>query len=455
MEILQTVLILIVTLGILVSIHEYGHFWVARRCGIKVLRFSVGFGKPLLSWTDKHGTEFVVAGIPLGGYVKMLDEREAPVPADQQQYAFNRKPVSQRIATVAAGPIANFLLAIAIYWVIFLNGVSGITPIIDTVTPGSIADMAGLEAGQEIVAVDGEETPTREAVHLRLLNRLGESGEIQFSVKYPGSELIYQSSAELDEWLAGEETTNLVGGVGISLFQPPLAPVVDKVVEQTPADKAGLAAGDIIVATDGIEFDDWFKWSSYVRDHAEITLSLTYLRDDLRYQTEITPALVTNEEGESYGQVGVQLRPDPEWPNWPESMQRSFSYSVTAAAGAAVKRTWQMSVFTLDAIKKMLEGLISPKNLSGPITIAKVASASAQSGLEHYLGFLALLSVSLGVLNLLPIPVLDGGHILYGLIELISGREVPERVQVVGYQLGLFIILGVMMFAIYNDISRL
>jgi regulator of sigma E protease len=455
MELLQTILILIVTLGILVSIHEYGHFWVARRCGIKVLRFSVGFGKPLLRWTDKHGTEFVVAGIPLGGYVKMLDEREGPVPTDQQQFAFNRKPVTQRIATVAAGPLANFLLAILIYWLIFLSGVSGVVPIIDSVTPGSIAEIAGLEPGQEIVAVDGEATPTREAVHLRLLNRLGESGEIIFSAKYPGSELVYESSAELDRWLAGEETTNLVGGLGISLYQPPITPVVDVVVEDTPADAAGLEPGDTIVATGGIEFNDWFKWSSYVRDHAETPLSLYYLRDGIRYQTEITPALVTNEEGESYGQIGVQLRFDPEWPNWPESMQRSFSYSMGGAAIAAVNKTWEMSYFTLDAIGKMLEGLISPKNLSGPITIAKVASASAQSGLEHYLGFLALLSVSLGVLNLLPIPVLDGGHILYYLIELLSGREVPERVQVWGYKFGLVIILGLMTFAIYNDISRL
>jgi regulator of sigma E protease len=218
---------------------------------------------------------------------------------------------------------------------------------------------------------------------------------------------------------------------------------------------AGLQPGDVIVATGGLAFDDWFKWSSYVRDHPEQALSVDYLRDGQRYQTEITPALVTHEDGQSYGQIGVQLRADPDWPVWPDGMQRSFSYSITEAAGAAVAKTWQMSVFTLDAIKKMFEGLISPKNLSGPITIAKVASASAQSGFEHYLGFLALLSVSLGVLNLLPIPVLDGGHILYYLIELLTGREVPERVQVVGYQLGLFIILGVMMFAIYNDISRL
>ena len=451
MEFLQTVLVTVATLVVLVTIHEYGHFWMARRCGIKVLRFSVGFGKPLYRWHDKTGTEFVIAAIPLGGYVKMLDEREGNVPEDQLAFTFNRKPVGYRLATVAAGPIANFLLAIAVYWCLFINGVNGVVPIVASVEQGSIAQMAGLEMGQEIIAVDGELTPTWQALHLQLLERIGESGPIDFSVKYPDSDVVYQSRAQLDRWLAGAEADNLMASIGLELFRPELLAVVDQVLPDSPAQAAGLQSGDRIIRADGKTIAGWTQWVDYVRSRPEQLITLVIERDKQQISLDITPAKKTDENGQVYGQVGVGVM----WPEWPEDMKRSFSYGVIDAMSEAVKRTWSMSVFTLESIKKMLLGLISPKNLSGPITIAKVASASAKSGLEAYLGFLALLSVSLGVLNLLPIPVLDGGHILYGLVELLTGREVSERIQVVGYQLGAFIIAGVMILALYNDLARL
>ncbi|MBL4827595.1 MAG: RIP metalloprotease RseP [Spongiibacteraceae bacterium] len=451
MEFLQTVLVTVATLVVLVTIHEYGHFWMARRCGIKVLRFSVGFGKPLYRWHDKTGTEFVIAAIPLGGYVKMLDEREGNVPEDQLAFTFNRKPVGYRLATVAAGPIANFLLAIAVYWCLFINGVNGVVPIVASVEQGSIAQMAGLEMGQEIIAVDGELSPTWQALHLQLLERIGESGPIDFSVKYPDSDVVYQSRAQLDRWLAGAEADNLMASIGLELFRPELLAVVDQVLPDSPAQAAGLQSGDRIIRADGKTIAGWTQWVDYVRSRPEQLITLVIERDKQQISLDITPAKKTDENGQVYGQVGVGVM----WPEWPEDMKRSFSYGVIDAMSEAVKRTWSMSVFTLESIKKMLLGLISPKNLSGPITIAKVASASAKSGLEAYLGFLALLSVSLGVLNLLPIPVLDGGHILYGLVELLTGREVSERIQVVGYQLGAFIIAGVMILALYNDLARL
>lgn len=451
MELLQTILITAVTLAILVTIHEFGHFWVARRCGVKVLKFSIGFGQALYRWHDRHGTEFVIAAIPLGGYVKMLDEREGEVAPEELQYAFNRKPVQQRLATVAAGPIANFILAIVVYWAVFVGGVTGVVPVIDKVEPGSIADMASLEVGQEIVAIDGEETPTWEALHLRLLERIGESGPIHFSVKYPESNVIYESSAQLEDWLAGSEATDLIGGLGLGLYRPPVLAVADQIVEDSPAERAGLQTGDKILSADDQPVADWMEWVEYVRERPGELIAIRYERDGQTYSTELTPATQYDDENKAYGQVGMGVQ----WPEWPEDLKRSFSYNPIEALGQALDRTWSMSMFTLESIKKMIVGLISPKNLSGPITIAKVATASANSGLEAYLGFLALLSVSLGVLNLLPIPVLDGGHIMYGLVELITGKEVSLRIQMLGYQLGLFIIVGVMLLALYNDISRL
>jgi regulator of sigma E protease len=343
------------------------------------------------------------------------------------------------------------ILAIAVYWFLFVGGVTGVVPIIDTVEPGSIAEMASLESGQEIIAVDGELTPTWEALHFRLLQRIGESGPIGFSVKYPNSDFVYQSQGELNNWLAGSEARDLIGGLGLGLYRPAILATIGQVVEASPAQKAGLMVDDTIVSANGSEITDWVAWVDYVRSRPGQILDVTYLRGDSEYSTLLTPAKLYDQDGVAYGQVGLGVKV----PEWPPSMLRDFSYGVFGSLVKSVEKTGSMALFTLDSIKKMLMGLISPKNLSGPITIAKVASATADSGLESYLGFIALFSISLGVLNLLPIPVLDGGHILYGVIELLTKREVPMKIQVLGYQLGLFIIVGVMILALYNDISRL
>jgi regulator of sigma E protease len=451
MDILYTVAITVATLAVLVTVHEYGHFWVARRCGVKVLRFSIGFGTSLYSWRDRQDTEYSIGAIPLGGYVKMLDEREGEVPEAELNRAFNRKPVLQRIAVVSAGPLANFLLAIAVYWSLFMAGETGYAPVIGEVEAGSLAEVAGLEAGQEIVAVDGQETPTWQALSFKLLDRIGDTGTITFAVKYPGSDVVYESQAVVERWLSGQDEPDLYGGLGISMYTPEVPPVISQVVAHSPAEQAGLLAGDRIVSADGVSLRSWMDWVDYVRARPEQVIDLELMRGDELIRTRIVPERLVDENGEAFGRVGLGVA----LPEMPEELLRRFERGPLEALGASLNRTAELTVFTLNSIKKMVMGLISPKNLSGPITIAKVATASAKSGLEAYIGFLALLSVSLGVLNLLPIPVLDGGHLLFYFAELLAGRPVPEKIQMLGYQVGLFLVLGIMFLALYNDFSRL
>jgi regulator of sigma E protease len=451
MELLYTIVLTLGTIAVLVAIHEFGHFWVARRCGVQVLRFSIGFGKSLVSWRDRQGTEYSIAAIPLGGFVKMLDEREGEVPASQLHRAFNRKPPLQRIAVVSAGPLANFLLAIVAYWFLFMAGESGYVPIIGSVEPDSIAAVAGLEAGQEIVAVDGGETPTWQALSFRLLDRIGDTGTIKFAVQYPGSGVRYESEAHIDQWLSDQEQPDLFDGLGLSLYMPEVPPVVGEVEADGPAAAIGILPGDKVLRADGVGMALWTDWVDYVRARPDQAIELEYQRGEAVLHATLVPERITEENGNVIGRVGIAVAV----PEMPPEMVRQFARGPLEALGASLVRTGELSVFTLKSIQKMVLGLISPKNLSGPITIAKVATASAKSGLESYISFLALLSISLGVLNLLPIPVLDGGHLLFYSIELLAGRPVPEKIQSVGYQLGLFIVLGIMVLALYNDFTRL
>jgi regulator of sigma E protease len=453
MDLLQTIVVTLLTLGVLVAVHEFGHFWVARRCGVKVLRFSIGFGKPLWSRTGRNGTEYVIAAVPLGGYVRMLDEREGPVEEHELPQSFNRQPVLSRIAIVAAGPLANFALAIIAFYVLYMIGVRGVAPIIGAVEHGSIAEAAGLEPGQEIVAVDGERTPTRQAVAMQLLQRLGESGEIRFAVRYPDAdpELVYESSARVEDWLKGEDEPDLLAGLGLEYRMPVVEARIADVMPQSPAERAGLRSGDLIVSVSGEPVANWEQWVAAVRASQGATLTTEILRGAERLVLQLTPAMTRQSDGSEIAQVGVSATV----PEWPSEYLRIERHGPLAAWSPALGQTWSLTVFTVESVKKMFEGLISPKNLSGPITIAKVAAASARSGLESYIGFLALLSISLGVLNLFPIPVLDGGHLMYYFIEMVKGSPVSERAQMLGYQIGVVILIGVMLLALYNDINRL
>ena len=450
MSALYMVVGLIVALGVLVTFHEFGHFWVARRCGVKVLRFSVGFGTPLVRWHDRHGTEFVVAAIPLGGYVKMLDEREGDVPAEQLDRAFNRKTVFQRIAIVAAGPIANFLLAILFFWVLAMLGSQQIKPIIGSVVADSPAAQAGLMAGQEVVAVDGEAVDGWSGVNLQLVRRLGETGELSVSVLEQGSSVPAVHQVRISAWLKNEDNPDPIGGLGLQPWRPAVAPVIAELDDKGPAKAAGLQIGDRIVTLEGQAVEDWQQVVERVRARPESKVTLGVERGGQHEDLVLTLAA----KGEGKARTGY-LGAGVAGGQWPPEMLREVSYGPVAAVGQALSRTWSMSLLTLDSLKKMVLGQLSVKNLSGPITIAKVAGASAQSGVGDFLHFLAYLSISLGVLNLLPIPVLDGGHLLFYMVEWVRGRPLSERVQAWGMQIGISLVVGVMLLALVNDLSRL
>ncbi|MGA9702873.1 sigma E protease regulator RseP [Pseudomonas sp.] len=440
----------LVALGVLVTFHEFGHFWVARRCGVKVLRFSVGFGMPLLRWHDRRGTEFVIAAIPLGGYVKMLDEREGEVPADQLDQSFNRKTVRQRIAIVAAGPIANFLLAMVFFWVLAMLGSQQVRPVIGAVEADSMAAKAGLVAGQEIVSIDGEPTTGWGAVNLQLVRRLGESGTVNVVVRDQDSTTETPRELALDHWLKGADEPDPIKSLGIRPWRPALPPVLAELDPKGPAQAAGLKAGDRLLALDGQSLGDWQQVVDLVRVRPDTKIVLKVERDGAQIEVPVTLS-VRGEAKAAGGYLGAGVK----GVDWPPSMVREVSYGPLAAIGEGAKRTWTMSVLTLESLKKMLFGELSVKNLSGPITIAKVAGASAQSGVADFLNFLAYLSISLGVLNLLPIPVLDGGHLLFYLVEWVRGRPLSDRVQGWGIQIGISLVVGVMLLALVNDLGRL
>lgn len=460
LDILISVFALLVTLGILVTIHEFGHFWVARRCGVKVLKFSIGFGKAAKSWIGKDGVEYVIAPIPLGGYVKMLGQEDttasdsSSVPASQRHLSFASKPLWQRTAIVAAGPIANFLLAIFVFWLINITyGISGIAPVVSNVVEDSIAEQAGLRAGDEILAVDGQETIIWQQVMLQMLARLGETGSISITVDPADSSSLREISLPINAWMGSETAPNPVTDLGIIQFEIPA--VIAGLVPDGAAEAAGLLPGDEILSVNDRLIRGWTHWVEVIRASPELMLEVVVKRGDTEVGLLLQPATTRLEDGTEIGRIGAYVQETTLAELLPPEMQRQINYNVFSAIQPALQETWDKSVFVLDSVKKMVIGLISVKNINGPITIAQVAGETATYGLDVYLGFLALLSISLGVLNLLPIPILDGGHLLYYAIEAVIRRPVPERIQAFGLQLGLLLISGIMVLAIYNDVNRL
>jgi len=453
MTILIKIAAFVVALGVLIVIHEYGHYLVARLCGVKVLRFSIGFGKAL--WMRRRGadqTEWVIAAIPLGGYVKMLDEREGPVAAGELHRAFNRKSVWQRIAIVFAGPLANFLLAIVIYWGLFVYGVQEAKPILAEPESATIAADSGLTSGETIVKIDGEPVASWQEVRWRLLQLAVERQPVQLETVDARQRL---NSRTLDltrfdlQGLDGDPLLRI--GLQLWLYRPDVPPVIDTVEPSNVAANAGLRKDDRVLAIDGRRIERWDELVRAVRASPGKPLRLRIARSSGETELTVTPASV-QQDGIAFGRIGAGPYVAPELK---KDLVTLVRYGLGTALRMALARTWETSVFSLKMLGKMIVGEISWKNLSGPVTIADYAGQSAQLGLGAYIVFLAMISISLGVLNLLPIPLLDGGHLLYYAVEILKGRPLSERTMELGQRLGLTVLLFLMAFAFYNDINRL
>lgn len=454
-SILLKILGFVIATGILVTIHEFGHFWVARKLGVKVLRFSVGFGKPLYTWrktegSNGAGTEYVIAAIPLGGYVKMLDEREGEVAPEEVDQAFNRQPLIARSAIVAAGPIFNLLFAVIAFWGVLVLGETGLRPLVGEVSAGSVAAQAGFSAGDEITGVNEESTATWNQVLYQMATSSVTGKTINFHVSNEmGDSGVYSIAADALGDFA--ELDDPLGELGISPDLPVLPPLLGKVLPDMPADMAGLEPGDLVISADGEAIEDWIEWVHYVRARPGKVIHLQVARGEERLSLDLIPRAMES-NGETIGQIGAANQPNPEL--W-EKYRVKSSLGPIDAIPASVIKTWDFSVLTLKVIWRILTGEASLKNLGGPLTVADVAGQAVSAGLVQFLKLLAIISVSLGILNLLPVPVLDGGHLLYFLVEAIQGKPLSERAMAFGQQIGLALLLALMVLVLYQDILRI
>lgn len=452
MSITYTILSFVIALGILITFHEFGHYLIARWNNVKVLRFCVGFGQPIFRkrW-GKDQTEWVIAAIPLGGYVKMLDENEGKVAPEDLPRAFNRQPVTRRFAIVAAGPIANFLLAVVLYWLLFILGVSGMKAVLGPVEPETPAAYAKFEAGETIVSIENEAIASWQDARWTLLRyAIDQTANIKIQTINKNGEINwrYLDLSQIDPDKLNE---NLLAVIGLNSYQPTVEPVIAEVVTGGVGHHVGLMAGDEILAIDSDEIKTWSELVQKIRANPGRMLEIEILRNDRVITFDITPE-VTIENGKQVGRIGIApVINQAEF----EELIITISYPPAIAIQKAIVKTWETTVLTLQMLSKMITGDVSWKNISGPISIADYAGQSAQMGLVSYLAFLALISVSIGVLNLLPIPILDGGHLMYYLIEMVKGTPLSDKAVLMGQKIGLAMLLTLMTFAIYNDISRL
>ncbi|MGL4763666.1 MAG: sigma E protease regulator RseP [Aeromonas sp.] len=439
----------IVALGLLVAVHEFGHFWVARRCGVKVERFSIGFGKAIWRRLGKDGTEYVLALIPLGGYVKMLDGRVDELKPGDEQYAFNHKSVWARMAIVAAGPMANFVFALFALWLMFMIGVPAVKPVIGEVRPASIVAEAGILPGMEIVGVGDEQTGDWESVTYALLSHLGDQS-VTLKVKAPQTSYATDKNLSLDSWKFDPDRESPIGSLGIVPLGGKVLPVVSAVVAKSASEKAGLQVGDRIKRVGEQEITEWAQFVELVQHAPGAQLQVVVERNNSDLDVTLTPD-TRKVQGKLVGFVGLS----PQLVPLPDEYRILLQYGPLQALWQGAQKTWSLITLTFDMIGKLVAGIVSLDNLSGPISIAKGAGSSADYGLVYFLSFLALISVNLGIINLFPLPVLDGGHLVYFLIEAVTGKPVSERIQEVGFRIGAAILMLLMGIALFNDFARL
>lgn len=447
-NILTNALTFIVAISILVAVHEFGHFWVARRLGIKVLRFSIGFGRVLWSRNDKHGTEFAVSAIPLGGYVRMVDERDSEVKDQDRPFAFNRQPVWKRIAVLLAGPGFNFIFAIVAYWALFLSGIPGYTPVIGAVTPNSLAAEAGLKTGDRIESIEGREVQTRDAVVLEVIRELVDDGVVDMSVRGADGDVRELQVQAVDRSRELTEPNALLPGLGFEFWFPKVPAVLGEILVDGAGAKAGLRGGDEVVRFDGQEVTDFLALRSLIESRPDREVIIGIRRDGESLELPITVGSAIA-DGKVVGRLGVGPAPI----EIPQEMQTLQRYGVVAGFGEAVVKTWDTSVLTVNLLWKVVTGKVSMKSISGPVGIATVTGFAAKQGVVVFVGLLALISISLGVLNLMPIPILDGGQIVYQLAELLKGGPVSERAQLLGQQVGIVLLIVLMGIALFNDLA--
>ncbi|TXT27072.1 MAG: regulator of sigma E protease [Rhodocyclaceae bacterium] len=441
----------LVVLGVLIVVHELGHYLAARLCGVKVLRFSVGFGRML--WRKRLGidqTEWAISIFPLGGYVKMLDEREGAVADEEIHRTFNRQSVGKRSIIVAAGPLANFALAILLYWAVFMHGSEELLPVLGAPPIGTPAAMAAIVNGEQVRAVDGQPVATWNDLRWVLLQKAIDQESVALEVVNERDEIavrhLYLAAAGEQGW-EGDALERL----GVRFYRPDLPAVIGKVVTNGVADRVGLLPGDRVLSIAEKDVFSWYDLVAIIRDSATKSIRLEVERQGEIVAVDLVPESVM-ERGQTVGKIGIAVADGPK----PRREVKTFiSYGMVEAAGKALDETWDKSIFSLVMMGKMLTGEVSWKNLSGPVTIADYAGQSARLGLDYYLKFMALVSISLGVLNLLPIPVLDGGHLLYHVLEVVMRRPLSERAMEIGQQVGMSILFALMAFAFFNDLTRL